>query len=687
MKIEDIQLTPEFKNQTTRAIVAIIFFVLTYLVILALATGLTVACMYGGLMMITAAPHFITIVLGLGLASMGILVLIFLLKFMFKFHKVDRSHLHEIKRKDEPALFSMIDEIVEKVDTSFPKKVYLSSNVNAAVFYDSSFWSMFFPIRKNLQIGLGLVNTVSKSELKAILSHEFGHFSQKTMKVGSYVYNVNQVIFNMLYDNESYERLIQRWGSISDYITIFVLIAIKIIEFIQWILRGLYNIVNKSYMALSREMEFHADEIAAHVTGFEPLKTSLLRLSLADHALNQVFSFYEGKMKENLVSDNVYKEHSFVLNYLANYNEIPIENNLPAVSLEALNKFNKSKLIIKNQWASHPSVADRIERLEQGNIQIINDGDAPANTVFKNIENLQKLFSDRIFKQVEYTDKTSAIPFEEFKVGYENDFLNNSFPEIYNGYYDDKNPRFFELKTAKPSEDDTSFETLFSDKNVDLVYTARSLEKDIITLEQITSKAIAVKTFDYDGQKYQRKESRKLTERLKKELADINQQITANDLKIFELCLKQEKVQYKIPQLEHLYATIFELDKEWETKYGLYRRLEGNLQFINYSLSIEEIESNFYQIRPLETQLKEGIKAMLDNKTYAEQMTPDIKENFELYLSKKWDYFGRQRYFENNLSILFTALNNYAQMLSKGYFEHKKRLLNYQIELMDNKEE
>ena len=157
---------------------------------------------------------------------------------MFKFHKVDRSHLHEITRKDEPALFSMIDEIVEKVDTSFPKKVYLSSNVNAAVFYDSSFWSMFFPIRKNLQIGLGLVNTVSKSELKAILSHEFGHFSQKTMKVGSYVYNVNQVIFNMLYDNESYERLIQRWGSISDYITIFVLIAIKIIEFIQWILRG-----------------------------------------------------------------------------------------------------------------------------------------------------------------------------------------------------------------------------------------------------------------------------------------------------------------------------------------------------------------------------------------------------------------------------------------------------------------
>ena len=49
-------------------------------------------------------------------------------------------------------LFSLIEEIVVKVNTDFPKKIYLSTEVNAAVFYDSSFWSMFFPIKKNLLI-------------------------------------------------------------------------------------------------------------------------------------------------------------------------------------------------------------------------------------------------------------------------------------------------------------------------------------------------------------------------------------------------------------------------------------------------------------------------------------------------------------------------------------------------------
>jgi len=38
---------------------------------------------------------------------------------------------------------------------------------------------MFLPVKKNLQIGMALVNSVTVTEFKAILAHEFGHFSQK----------------------------------------------------------------------------------------------------------------------------------------------------------------------------------------------------------------------------------------------------------------------------------------------------------------------------------------------------------------------------------------------------------------------------------------------------------------------------------------------------------------------------
>lgn len=167
--ISAITLTPEFKAQTTKAIIAIGFFVLLYFVLALMALGLTLFCLFCAAVIILAYPSLITIIIGAGLASLGLLILIFLFKFIFASHKLDRSHLLEIKRTDEPALFKLIDDIVKQVNTTFPKKVYLSADVNASVFYDSNFWSMFLPIRKNLQIGLGLVNSISEEELKSIL--------------------------------------------------------------------------------------------------------------------------------------------------------------------------------------------------------------------------------------------------------------------------------------------------------------------------------------------------------------------------------------------------------------------------------------------------------------------------------------------------------------------------------------
>ncbi len=197
---------------------SIVLFVIIYCLLILMAIGLTILCLYAAMIIIITRPGIFTIVLGVGIGSMGVLILIFLFKFIFKSHKVDLSHLVEISRNEEPQLFSIIDEIVKEVNTTFPKKVYLSSDVNASVFYDSSFWSMFFPVRKNLQIGLGLVNSVSKEKLKSILAHEFGHFSQKTI-------------------NEGYDKLIQGWANINAYIALFVVLAIKIIGGIQWILQ------------------------------------------------------------------------------------------------------------------------------------------------------------------------------------------------------------------------------------------------------------------------------------------------------------------------------------------------------------------------------------------------------------------------------------------------------------------
>lgn len=681
MTSREIRLSKEFKIQTTRSILAISFFAFTYLIILILAVLFTGLCISGGIFLIVAKPMFITLALGVGLASLGILILIFLLKFIFKSHKTDRSHLLEIKEEQEPELFKIIRDIVDEVGTSFPKKVYLSSEVNASVFYDSSFWSMFLPVRKNLLIGLGLVNSITKEELKAILSHEFGHFSQKTMKVGSYVYNVNQVIFNMLFDNESYDELVKKWADVSGYFLIFVIVAGKINEGIQWILRKLYIVVNKNYLGLSREMEFHADEIAASVTGFEPLKKSLLRMALADNSLNNVLDFYNSKVGNNIKSVNLYTDQSAVINFVADLNGLSITNELPDITLEGQSKYNKSKLVIKDQWSSHPTTEERIKRLESTGFSTTNKFDSLANSVFSDISKLQKQISDKLFEAVSYEGEIKEMTSTVFLEEYKKETLANSFPKIYNGYYDAKNPVNFDLNSDKPNVD-TNIDELFSDEKVDLVYTALALQNDIQTLTSISNKELPVKTFDYNGVKYKNKNSGKLIEELKPELERLNELISLNDWKIYKLFKSEEEQRNKPNKIEQIYVEFFEFDRDFDTKYEIYTKLLTDLQFVSVTTPFEDIKMNFIKIKPNELSLKSELNALISDIELQEEISAEQKEKLKQFLSEDMEYFGGVSYFDKNLDILFTAIKTYGYLLSRKYFLMKKNLLIYQEQLI-----
>jgi Zn-dependent protease with chaperone function len=677
-----IKTSQEFKSQAAKAIAAIFLFFLTYLLMIALAVGLTALCVVIALYIVLNAPRVLLLFLGLGLVSLGVLVLIFLLKFMFTSRKTDRSGLVEIKRKDEPQLFKLIEEIVKAVGTSFPKKVYLSSDVNASVFFDSNFWSMFFPVRKNLIIGMGLVNAISQSELKAILGHEFGHFSQKSMKVGSYVYNLNQIIFNLLYENDGYNKMAASWAESSGFFQIFVIIALKITDGIKYILKVMYNILNKSYMALSREMEFHADEIAANITGYEPLQNSLLRTGLANHSLNSVFNYYSGKIDENVQAENIYSNQKFIMNFLAKENNIPIENDLPQVSENEQRKFNKSKLEIKDQWASHPSNEDRIEKLKATGLSADALNDHLANDLFSNIEQTQKQLTRMIFENIDYQGTCSFISQADFAKEFENQFEENTFPKIYNGYYDNKNPAIFEINSVGEPGEELSISRLFSAEKIELVYTALSLQNDLDTISQIITKNLQVKTYDYDGQRYRFQDSGDLHSKLSKELDELKDQILKNDIKIFQYFRQIEARNNAPAVLEDLYREYFDFDSEIDKKNEVYLKIIDKLQFTHVVTPFDQIIANFREIRPLEDELKEEIKEVLNNSLYESEITKDIKSNFEQYLSENLFYFQGEKYNDENLNTLYSVINNYSYLLSRRYFLLKKKLLRYQEDLL-----
>lgn len=667
-----IQVSQDFKNKSKSAVLAISIFIIIYILMFLLTIALAVGCIIGGIGIIALKPMFITIMLGAGLAGTGVFVFFFIIKFLFKKHINDRSFLTEIKRSDEPELFKMIDEIVQKAETDFPKKVYLSYDVNASVFYDSSFWSMFYPIKKNLTIGLGLINTSTKQELKAVLSHEFGHFSQRSMKVGSYVYNVNQIIFNLVNDDESYRNSIQKWANMSGYFSIFAALALFITGKIQWILTKMYSFVNIRHMALSREMEFHADEVAANIAGSLALEESLLRMELAHNSYQNVLNFYEAKVSKNQASKNIYKEQFFVMNFLAKQSELENKYNLPNVKLSESGLFNKSKLIIENQWASHPSNEDRIAKLRNLNIVKENENESAKN-LFRDFEKTEEKLTAKIFSRVKYQKGKIELDFETFTSEFEEQYSRDSFDKIFNGYYDNKNPDFSAKENS--ASKDLLFESLFTKEKVELVYTLLALESDKKTLEAIVKKEIGLKTFDYDGQKYTAKEAGKLIPQINNFISELKNQIHQNDSDIYTYFLRSAIARNKKDEYENIYHDFAAYDSEYEKRHTLYADLISATSFINERTQFEQINRKFRDLKPLEEKLKNEINHYLNNA----QITLDLEEqtikDLRYYIGKELIYFNSDQYITANLQLLITAVNMLPYFLHKKYFLMKKELL------------
>jgi Zn-dependent protease with chaperone function len=683
--MKQITVSENFKKMTMRAIGSILLFIATYFLLICLAIGVTIACGLLGYTLFAYHMSGYTFMLALGLVSMGILILIFLFKFIFKKHVTDLTHLTEITRDQEPQLFLMIEEIVKEVETDFPKKIYLSADVNAAVFYDSSFWSMFLPVKKNLQIGLGLVNSVTVIELRAILAHEFGHFSQRTMKVGSYVYNMNQIIYNMLFDNESYDALAGKWASASVYLAIFVGLAVKIIRGIQWILQKVYNVINLSYMSLSREMEFHADEVAANVTGSVPLITSLLRLELAEKSYQAVLSYYEGKISEAEKAQNIYPQQAYVMNFLAEQNKLPMENNLPMVTLDHLNRYNKSKLVIKDQWASHPTTEDRVRQLEKLNLETRDNDSKPASGLFKNMEVLQSELTEKIFASIEYSSPQVVKSKDQFIETFVADHLQNSFHQIYNTYYDNKNPSRMDIENIPkiPDKSIPALNDLFGEEALDYVYEFISLDSDISTLKQIQEGHYPIKSFDYDGIKYSPAESPVLIAELQNKWQEMKDNILQNDIKIYQYFSLLATKNGNESHLKSLYQKFFQIDIAIDDHFKVYSEMVSATGFIFQTTPFETIKENIKMLKEVEIDFKKEIRYMLEETVFQDHISEETGAKFNEYLSGNYTFFYDQEYKSSELDMLFAAINNYQTVMSKTYFGAKKQLLDYQVSLID----
>lgn len=416
-------------------------------VILAFAGLLSFGCIYWGLLFWFAYSAYYMLfvhytesaskMFSIFLSIIYLFMTILMLKPLFTFERKNtvKNKSIPITEKQEPDLFKFIYSIADKLKSPRPEKIFLSNRVNASVFYDLTILNLLFRSKKKLEIGLGLVNAVNKGELKAILAHEFGHFAQKSMMLGRYVYLAQQVANKIIYQRDGLDRFLQKLTSQNYRIAWIGWILCPFVWSIRSLIQITFGIVALAERYLSREMEFQADMVSVSITGSDALVHALHKIKAADQAFNATLSFIEKLLKEKKAVPDLY---TLQTNYIVKMRQIlndPQYGKTPISQSDdgSHRVFKKDSTPPPQMWASHPLDYEREENAKKTYIKSEIDKETCWN-LFVNPEKLRKSLTDKLLSgasiNTELLDRAQSIA-EQDKYEFDYMFLN----PMYNGVY------------------------------------------------------------------------------------------------------------------------------------------------------------------------------------------------------------------------------------------------------------
>jgi len=159
--------------------------------------------------------------------------------------------------EDEARMFRLIEEIADATGQPMPEEVYLLPDANAFVGRRGGL--MGIGSRRVMGIGLPLIGTLSISELRSVIAHEFGHYVSGDVALGPWIYKTRNAI----------ARAVIGAGETEWLSTIFL---------------SYLGMFMRMTMQISREQEFVADATAARIAGAASTRSALTRVEVVTAA-------------------------------------------------------------------------------------------------------------------------------------------------------------------------------------------------------------------------------------------------------------------------------------------------------------------------------------------------------------------------------------------------------------------
>ena len=368
------------------------------------------------------------------------LLFLYLLKGLFKSQKFNESLFLEIKESDQPELFAFIRRICAETRAPLPRKVFVSPEVNAAVLNNTSILSLVWPTSRDLLIGLGLVNMVNLSEFKAVLAHEFGHFSQKSMKLGSYVYVANKVMIDIVYGRDWLDHLMSQIKGIDLRIAIFVWAFLGVLWVLRKVLEGVFKVINLFNLSLMRHMEFNADRMAVSVAGSDAVVHCLLRSAFADQAFLHVRNDLWAAADHDLYTRDLFAHQIPAAEMIRRRAKNPQLGLPPAERGPNMEVFKPEEgdAGIPLMWSTHPPNHDR-ERNAKAIYLFAEIDERSPWLLFRDKDQLRFLVTQRYYEEMHKPARSPRYSDSERVQNFFNEeFAETTYPDRFQGFYDNR---------------------------------------------------------------------------------------------------------------------------------------------------------------------------------------------------------------------------------------------------------
>lgn len=173
-----------------------------------------------------------------------------------------------VERHGSPELYAALDDLRAKLDVGPRLDVRLDDEFNAGAREARGLFGVIGN-RRVLTIGVPLLALLGEAEIRAVIAHEFGHFSRRHGRFGHWLYQAHLGWLSHAEQIDSESSMLDRAGArfAESFVPAF----------------------NRRAMVWSRRCEYEADTDAARAVGGEALVSALARLDLFDRWLRNVF--------------------------------------------------------------------------------------------------------------------------------------------------------------------------------------------------------------------------------------------------------------------------------------------------------------------------------------------------------------------------------------------------------------